>query len=134
MLYLIGTTIFTHYIGICLELQESRKKKRLVLAGGVLLLLGVLGYLKYYNFFAENISRMLEAAGSGMIIPGTASAASDRNIILYAAGNKLYSRRILEKNSRAEKNLMKLALFLGFFTADHGRTDQHLWTSSRGNL
>ena len=29
MLYLIGTTIFTHYIGICLELQESRKKKRL---------------------------------------------------------------------------------------------------------
>ena len=59
VLYLIGTTIFTHYIGICLELQESRKKKRLVLAGGVLLLLGVLGYLKYYNFFAENISRML---------------------------------------------------------------------------
>ncbi|MFQ7156369.1 MAG: MBOAT family O-acyltransferase [Merdimonas faecis] len=114
VLYLIGTTIFTHYIGICLELQESRKKKRLVLAGGVLLLLGVLGYLKYYNFFAENISRMLEAAGSGMIIPA-------RHLLLpigisfYTLQAISYIADVYWKKIPAEKNLMKLALFLGFF-------------------
>ena len=81
---LIGTAIITHYIGIWLadlklrckvetagkEKTESagikkqyKKKEKLVLVGGVALVLSVLAYLKYYNFFARNVNTLLEIAG-----------------------------------------------------------------------
>ena len=72
LIYLIGATVITHYTGVRLELLHAheekgkeeaagRKKKeirlkyqkrsRQVLSLGILMLLGVLIYLKYYNFF-----------------------------------------------------------------------------------
>ena len=79
VLYLIGTTFFTHYIGLWLDLLKTsckekgekekavrtqyRKKERLVLALGVCTLLGALACLKYYNFFAQNANLILEHAG-----------------------------------------------------------------------
>ena len=68
---LLGTILFTHYIAIwlyCLRSQsaveiavtgkggtshvQSRKAQKAVLIFGITVLLFVLGYLKYYNFFA----------------------------------------------------------------------------------
>ena len=87
VLYLIGTTFFTHYIGLWLDLLKTsckekvekekklekgrekavrtqyRKKERQVLALGVCTLLGALACLKYYNFFAQNANLILEHAG-----------------------------------------------------------------------
>ena len=58
LLYLLGTTLFTHYIGLWLEALQSagrgKREQKRVLAFGICVLLAVLGYLKYYNFFAEN--------------------------------------------------------------------------------
>ena len=74
IIYLIGTTLLTHYTGIWLTLlkeKECREKEqadraakreikkkyqkqgRAVLALGVILLLAVLAYMKYYNFFVK---------------------------------------------------------------------------------
>ena len=61
LLYLLGTTLFTHYIGLWLEALQSagrgKREQKRVLAFGICVLLAVLGYLKYYNFFAENLNR-----------------------------------------------------------------------------
>ena len=81
VIYLIGTTLLTHYIGVWLawlktqcrqellgvEKEEKaelrnryRKEEKIVLAVGILILLSVLAYLKYYNFFAQNMNLLLE--------------------------------------------------------------------------
>ena len=77
LVYLLGTTLLTHCIGIWLTLlkteeakavegmdrkqkkvikAEYQKKGRRVLILGILILLGVLGYLKYFDFFTTNLS------------------------------------------------------------------------------
>ena len=65
LIYLVGATIFTHYIGIWLEnvmltaegdAKTITKKKRKVLAFGVLANLGLLIILKYLNFFGQTAS------------------------------------------------------------------------------
>ena len=80
VLYLIGTTLFVHYIGVWLtwtrvqckqtvsgmtkaESTEIRKKykkrEKIILAAGITGLLSILIYLKYYNFFVTNINHFL---------------------------------------------------------------------------
>ena len=70
--YLMGTTLVTHYIGIWISLvklqckmniaglhgeeshaikKQYKKKEKRILAGGIFILVSVLAYLKYYNFF-----------------------------------------------------------------------------------
>ena len=79
--YLLGTTLLIHCIGIWLSWLKSeekaaltdvrgsekkavksayQKQSRRVLALGVVILLGVLAYLKYYNFFAQNVTGAME--------------------------------------------------------------------------
>lgn len=79
LVYLLGTTLLTHCIGIWLtviRMQEAKaveglerkqkkavkmeyqKKGRRVLALGIFILLGILGYLKYFDFFTVNLSHL----------------------------------------------------------------------------
>ena len=64
LVYLLFSTIFAHYIGIWLEnvelttessVKQVTKKKRQVLAFGIIVSLGILGILKYFNFFAQTV-------------------------------------------------------------------------------
>lgn len=85
VLYLIGTTLVTHYIGVWISSvkleckiavseapgeernqikKQYKRREKMILAGGIILLLSALLYLKYYNFFAQNVNRVLETAGS----------------------------------------------------------------------
>lgn len=169
VLYLIGTTLFTHYIGLWLELlkkscaerlerersqdrnsnknseknrlkvgekavrEEYRKKERLVLALGVFVLLGVLGCLKYYNFFARNANLLLEQAGQGSIF-------EIKNLLLpigisfYTLQAIGYMADVYWEKIPVQRHLGKLALFLGFFPqimegpiSMYGQTGEALW-------
>lgn len=140
VLYLIGTTLFTHYIGLWLELlkdgrekrireagqqadskkaeksirAEYRKKERRVLALGVCTLLAVLAVLKYYNFFAANANQILEQAGQRHLF-------EIKNILLpigisfYTLQAAGYMADVYWEKIPAQRHLGKLALFLGFF-------------------
>ncbi len=135
LVYLIGTTLVTHYIGMwlgwlkarckaereektgkerALVKEQYRKKERWVLAGGIGLLLLVLAYLKYYNFFAKNVNFFLEAAGSPYLIQA-------KNLLLpigisfYTLQAIGYMADVYWEKIAPERHLGKLALFLGFF-------------------
>ena len=56
VLVLMATSMFTHYIGLWLERVKEdgdKKKQKWILFFGVFVLLAVLGYLKYANFFRK---------------------------------------------------------------------------------
>ena len=134
IVYLLGTTVFVHCIGIWLEWLKSeqkaelgtagkgekkkikaiyQKKSRYVLAFGVLALLGILAYLKYYNFFVSNVNGIF-----GSVLPFTLAEKK----ILMPIGISFYTLQAIGYMAdvywgkiRAEENLEKTALFLAFF-------------------
>ena len=84
VVYLLGATIVSYSVGIILAKQKNKcrietegkskeekkeikanykKKEKTILICGVLLLLGILAYLKYYNFFAANMNSIFIALG-----------------------------------------------------------------------
>lgn len=135
VLYLIGTTLFTHYIGIWIadlkvrckveaegadrkkkaEIKKKyRGKEKAVLIFGVILLLTVLVYLKYYNFFAQNMNRVLEAGGSTILLQA--------KMLLLPIGISFYTLQAIGymadvywEKIPAQQHPGKVALFLGFF-------------------
>lgn len=135
ILCLIGTTLLIHYVGIWLsQLKQScrreqsehqdiekaairrkyRKWERCMLAGGILALLAVLAYLKYYNFFAQNMNVMLEEAGKQAVLP-VRSLVLPIGISFYTLQAIGYMADVYWEKIPAELHLGKLALFLGFF-------------------
>lgn len=135
VIYLIGTTLLTHYIGVWLaglkmqceqELSKAekeekaeirnryRKQEKRVLFGGILILLAVLAYLKYYNFFAQNINLLIEKAG-GQSLFQMKSLLLPIGISFYTLQAIGYMADVYWEKIPAERHLGKLALFLGFF-------------------
>ena len=74
VLYLLGTTLFTHYIAVWISWIKTKcndetagmqrteagtikklikKKEKAILVFGICVLLGILAYLKYYNFLSK---------------------------------------------------------------------------------
>ncbi len=135
LIYLIGASIITHYTGVRLELlrtEEERdkesaagkkkkeirlryqKKGRQILALGILLLLGVLVYLKYYNFFVRNISNVLDLSVLPFTLPEK-KLLLPVGISFYSLEAVGYMADVYWGKIRAEESLGKTALFLGFF-------------------
>lgn len=120
VIYLMGTTLVTHYVGIWIGWlkdqgnRATKKKQKMVLTGGVLLLLGILGYLKYYNFFADNVNYLLD-----LFHLDTALQAKDLllpiGISFYTLQAVGYMADVYWGKIKPEQNLGKLALFLSFF-------------------
>lgn len=135
VVYLLGTTLFTHSIGIWLwdlklkcqvetagmdrerraEIKRSYKKKeKMVLSGGILVLLSVLVCLKYYNFFAENVNVLLKAVESPLLLqPKTWLLPI--GISFYTLQAIGYMADVYWEKIPAQQHPGKIALFLGFF-------------------
>ena len=89
VLYLLGTTLFTHYIAVWISWIKTKcndetagmqrteagtikkaykKKEKGILVFGICVLLGILAYLKYYNFFIQNVNVLLAQGGSSLTL------------------------------------------------------------------
>lgn len=135
VIYLIGTTLFTHYIGVwisyvklqcvtemagmsrkeCGPIQKRYKKKeKKILTFGIVLLVAVLGYLKYYNFFAQNVNMLLGNTDGELLLEA-------KNLILpigisfYTLQAISYMVDVYWEKIKGTEPLGKTALFLGFF-------------------
>src|ERR1041384_1546095 len=55
---ILTSTIVDYYLGILLEVASGRRKK-LLLAVSLVVNLGILGFFKYYDFFAGSLAALL---------------------------------------------------------------------------
>ena len=154
LIFLIGTILFTHYIGLGLETLKSRcrleagkpendrkqiqalfkKRQRLVLAAGIFGLLAVLGYLKYYNFFCpECESAAGKSRPSGPSFSQKSGAASG-NFLLYPAGRWAIWRMSTGRELPPLYIRGKLALCLSFFPQLMEGPHQFLFPDRGGSL
>ncbi len=135
LVYLVGATALTHYIGAWMSWQRAqeaeelsgadretkksiklkyRRRCRSALAVGILLLIGVLAYLKYYNFFISNVSGVLLWL-SLPFSPGEKSLLMPVGISFYTLQAIGYMADVYWGKAKAENRFGRMALFLGFF-------------------
>ena len=154
---LLGTTVFVHYIGLWLDVtkqngreeeakkepeekaecrKRNKRRERGILAFGVLTLLAVLAYLKYYNFFVENVNQLLVLQGSRTLL-ATKKLMLPIGISFYTLQAIGYLADVYWNKIPAERHLGKVALFLGFFPqimegpiAMYSQTADALWAGA----
>lgn len=123
LIYLVCATFLTHHIGIWLEnislttdggAKVVTRKKRQVLALGVVINIGLLVILKYFNFFGQNITGLLNLFNAGLeykpirfFIP--------IGISFYTLQIVSYITDVYRGTQKAEHNIGKIALYLSFF-------------------
>lgn len=92
----------------------TRPRPRLLLWIGVGLNLGVLGIFKYFNFFTESASAILQRLGSNATIP-TLSLLLPIGISFYTFQAISYLTEIHRKKLTSDHSLVDVALYLTFF-------------------
>ena len=123
IIYLLIATLLTHYIGIWLENvaltteggnKVITKKKRQVLAFGIIINLAVLVILKYTNFFGQSLSDLLHLFNAKwqfrpvkFMVP--------IGLSFYTLEIISYITDVYRGTQKAEHNLAKVALYLSFF-------------------
>lgn len=93
---------------------KFQRRSRLILVVGILLSLSSLLYLKYYNFFAENINLLAGAAEDSPVLPAKALALP-LGISFYTMQAISYMADVYWGKFEAQRNPFKLLLFLSFF-------------------
>lgn len=135
LLVLLGTTLFTYLIARRIQSisdagkqeaarkrlaradkkrikLQTKKKCKPYLVLGVLVDLGVLLYLKYYNFFAENANVLLSSTGVNfphinLLLP--------IGISFYTLQAIAYMTDVYRGKITADTNIAKFALFMSYF-------------------
>lgn len=92
---------------------QKRKKHGIMIAAAVLNL-GILAFLKYYNFFAGSLNDLLKAGGVAFSAP-TLKLFLPLGISFYTFQSVGYVVDVYREKVQAEKNPAKLALFVSFF-------------------
>ncbi len=60
---LVATTLVAYSCGAALGRLDDRRRRKQILVAGVVFNLAILGFFKYFNFFADNFHALLALAG-----------------------------------------------------------------------
>ena len=121
--YLLGSTLITHFTGLWLEKTEQSgaykgaeltRRKRRILALGIISNLGILIVLKYFNFIAGNVTGLINVFG-GDIDFTPIKFLVPIGISYYTLEIIGYLTDVYRNTQKAEHNIAKTALFLSFF-------------------
>lgn len=110
--FLVASTVITWLLAYLIEKKreaDEDKSVRGILILGLILNFGMLGILKYTNFFVENINSLL-----GMNIKAL-PILFPLGISFYTFQSSGYLLDVYWKRCKAEKNLFRYALFVSFF-------------------
>lgn len=158
IVYLLLSTLSIHHIGIWLSSlqrdcdsfieeasRERRKeikaryltKQRLVLAFAVTLHIGLLLALKYTPFFANNLNSVFQALHLPLSV-AIPSFVLPIGISFYTLQATAYIFDVYRRKIPADRNLLRLALFMGFFPqimegpiCRYSETAQQLWEAPK---
>ena len=139
LLVLLGTALLSFLIGLWIETLNDRlrrelkerggelskeekkarkdavkKRSKAILLLGILLVLGALLFLKYFNFFTENLNRLFPDPSGEDRFP-TLHLLLPLGISFYTLQAIAYMVDIYRGKIRADRNVLKFVLFMSFF-------------------
>ena len=107
---ILTSTIVDYFLGIWLE-ATSGPRKRLLLAISLVVNLGLLGFFKYYDFFAGSLAVLLHISKSSVVLQVVLPV----GISFYTFASLSYTFDVYWGKMKAVRNPIDYALFIAFF-------------------
>lgn len=111
---IVFSSLVDYLVGIGLSYQESSVKRRLLLFTSITVNLGLLGFFKYFNFFAENFAQAFTFFGRP-INPARLSVILPVGISFYTFQTLSYSIDVYKRKLEPTKDLISFLAFVSFF-------------------
>ncbi len=111
---LILSTVMDYFCGIMVNRIDEPKKRKGFVCLSMVLNLGMLGYFKYFNFFAESLQLALERAGIHVPL-GHLEVVLPIGISFYTFQSMSYVIDVYRKDIPPTKNFIEFAAFVSFF-------------------
>jgi D-alanyl-lipoteichoic acid acyltransferase DltB (MBOAT superfamily) len=96
------------------RMEDDPARRRLYLAGSLVVNLGMLGFFKYFNFFIDNVRVVAEALGLTVSWP-LLEVLLPAGISFYTFQALSYTIDVYRGEMRARRNPVDFALFVAFF-------------------
>jgi len=107
---ILTSTVVDYYLGMFLETTTGRRKK-LLLVISLIVNLGILGFFKYYDFFAGSLAALLRVPPSSVVLQIVLPV----GVSFYTFASLSYTFDVYWGKMKAVRNLIDYALFIGFF-------------------
>ncbi len=108
------STLVDYLCGRWLERTSSQRRRRILVGVSILTNLGILGFYKYYNFFADSLSVLLQSWGFDPA-PFRLSIVLPIGISFYTFQTMSYTLDVYRRKIPACHNLLDFAVFVSFF-------------------
>ncbi|HYT75017.1 MAG TPA: MBOAT family O-acyltransferase, partial [Vicinamibacterales bacterium] len=95
-------------------MERWPERRRLFMAASILSNFGMLGFFKYFNFFIDNLERVLRAAGLHADLP-VLRVLLPVGISFYTFQAMSYTIDVFRGELRARRSLLDVAVFISFF-------------------
>src|SRR5213595_3396663 len=107
---ILTSTVADYYLGIFLETTSGRRKK-LLLVVSLVVNLGILGFFKYYDFFAGSLASLLRIPQSSVVM----QIVLPIGISFYTFASLSYTLDVYWGKMKAVRKFIDYALFIAFF-------------------
>jgi alginate O-acetyltransferase complex protein AlgI len=111
---LIFSTVVDFVVGRLLSHQNIHYKRKLLLSVSIVCNLGLLGFFKYYNFFADNFVHAFRFFGQE-ISTGTLNIILPVGISFYTFQTLSYAIDVYRRKLEASTDVLSFAAFVSFF-------------------
>jgi D-alanyl-lipoteichoic acid acyltransferase DltB (MBOAT superfamily) len=111
---LILSTVMDYACGLWVARVEEQGRRKAIVALSMALNLGMLGYFKYYNFFAESLQAALGSAGFTVRLAHL-RVVLPIGISFYTFQSMSYVIDIYRRHIKPTRNLIQFATFVSFF-------------------
>jgi len=114
LLLLIFSSLFDFYVGLALNKQEDPKKRSLLFWSSIGVNLTLLGFFKYYNFFAHSFVKAFTLFGQELHLP-TLQVILPVGISFYTFQSMSYAINIYWRRLTPTNDILAYTAFVSFF-------------------
>lgn len=111
---LLFSSLVDYFVGLGLRREERRKRRKALLAISIICNLGLLGFFKYYNFFAENFAAAFTFLGRPLH-PGLLHIILPVGISFYTFQSLSYGFDVYRRKLEPTKDIISFLSFVSFF-------------------
>jgi D-alanyl-lipoteichoic acid acyltransferase DltB (MBOAT superfamily) len=107
---ILASTVIDYVLGILLEQAEGRGRKLLLIVS-LVVNLGILGFFKYYNFFAASFATLLRLPEDSFML----RIILPIGVSFYTFASLSYTIDVYWRKMKAVRNFVDYAFFIAFF-------------------
>jgi len=111
---LIFSSVFDYFVGLALTNQTNDRKRKILFLSSITVNLTILGFFKYYNFFADSFINTFSFFGQSFN-PGSLNVVLPVGISFYTFQSMSYAFDIYRRKLNPTKDIIAFMAFVSFF-------------------